>query len=397
MTVERPNTYGMHHPLENQPSICILGGGQLGAMLCEAAKRMGYFAICISPDSSDPAARWADRHIKGDPSDPLLVRSESEHSAAITVEAESIAPEALGQGHFRGVISPGAESQRIVQDRRLEKTFLAEHGLAVGPFRLAETLDEFTAVITDMLKTSPKVVAKTARGGYDGRGQVWIHSADQIPSAWRSLGQVAVVVEAAVDFTAEISVITARNQRGEKCVFPVLQNEHRHGILFQTQIPAPQPLNVIRAAQELAIETADALGLVGLLTVEMFVLPDGRVWINELAARPHNSGHVTMRTTSRSQFEMHVCAMMGLPLAPVSLITPGVMTNLLGDLWSNGEPSFSTVLAQTTASVHLYGKVPRPGRKMGHMIHTGTTLGEAKAAADRAYLALSTRDASLTP
>ncbi len=391
MTAERNNAHLINPSSQEQPSICILGGGQLGAMLCEAAKRMGYFAICISPDSNDPAARWADRHIKGDPSDPLLVRSVSEGAAAITVEAESIDPAALSQNNFHGVISPGVEVQRIVQDRRLEKTFLAEHGLAVGPFRLAETLDDFQIVIADMLKSSEKVVAKTARGGYDGRGQIWLNSADQIQSAWRSLGQVAVVVESAVDFIAEISVITARNQRGDKCVFPVLQNEHRNGILFQTQIPAPQPLDVIRTAQELAVETADALGLVGLLTVEMFVLADGRVWINELAARPHNSGHVTMRTASRSQFEMHVCAMMGLPLVPVSLITPGVMTNLLGDLWLHGEPPLDNVLSETTASVHLYGKSPRPGRKMGHMIHVAPTLGEAKAAADRAFSSLNQR------
>lgn len=384
------------HSATGQPGICILGGGQLGAMLCEAAKRMGYFAICISPDDNDPAARWADRHIKGDPSDPLLVRSVSEHAAAITVEAESIAPEALYQSHFRGIISPGVHVQQIVQDRRLEKTFLAEHGLAVGPFALAETLDEFSTQVAAMLQTSVKVVAKTARGGYDGRGQIWIHSVDEIPSAWRSLGQAAVVVESGVDFTAEISVIVARNHRGDKCVFPVLQNEHRDGILHQTQIPAPQPLAVIRTAQELAVEAADALNLVGLLTVEMFVLPDGRVWINELAARPHNSGHVTMRTCSRSQFEMHVSALMGLPMAAVSLITPGVMTNLLGDLWSRGEPQFDAVLAESTASVHLYGKRPRPGRKIGHMIHVAASLDAAKAAADRAFTALGHHSAAAT-
>lgn len=376
------------HPLNGERSLCVLGGGQLGAMLCEAAKRMGYFAICISTDETDPAARWADLHIKGDPSDPHLVRSVAENAAAITVEAESIAPAALGHDHFRGMISPGVEAQRIVQDRRLEKTFLAEHGLAVGPFRLAETLEDLTTAAEDMLQTSPKIVAKTARGGYDGRGQVWIDSPEKAATAWQALGQVPLVAEAAVDFTAEISVIVARNHRGEKCVFPVLQNEHRRGILFQTQIPAPQPLEVIRSAQELAIETADALAIVGLLTVEMFVLQDGRVWINELAARPHNSGHVTMRATSRSQFEMHVCALMDLPLSPVGLITPGVMTNLLGDLWADGDPDFQSVLTHSMASIHLYGKSPRPGRKMGHMIHVAATLGEAKAAADRAYASL---------
>jgi 5-(carboxyamino)imidazole ribonucleotide synthase len=323
----------------------------------------------------------------------MLVQSVAENASAITVEAESIAPGALDQLHFRGVISPGVEVQRIVQDRRLEKTFLAEHGLAVGPFRLAENAEGLDSAVRDLLETSSRVVAKTARGGYDGRGQIWIESPEQIESAWHTLGRVPLVVESAVDFTAEISVIVARNNRGETCVFPVLQNEHRGGVLFQTQIPAPQPLEVIRSAQELAVETAEALGVIGLLTVEMFVLPDGRVWINELAARPHNSGHVTMRATSRSQFEMHVCALMGLPLAPVGLITPGVMTNLLGDLWSADDPDFTPVLAHSMASVHLYGKEPRPGRKMGHMIHVAATLEDAKSAADQAYATLRGADA----
>ncbi len=375
---------GLSPPAAPQ-EICVLGGGQLGAMLCEAARRMGYTTLCISPEAADPAAQWADRHISADPGDPLLVRDAARHSAAIAVEAESINPASLVPGGFCGTLSPGADVQRIVRDRRLEKTFLAENGLAVGPFRLAENADELTAAATELLQISGRVVAKTARGGYDGRGQVWLESIHDAPQAWRTLGQVPVVVEAAVDFAAEISVIVARNNRGEKSVFPVFQNEHRNGILFQTQMPAPQPLEVVSQAQSLAMETAEMLAVVGLLTVEMFVLKDGRVWINELAARPHNSGHVTLRAASRSQFEMHICAIMGLPLPPVDVLAPAVMTNLLGDLWSRGEPNWGAVLADGRATIHLYGKAPRPGRKMGHMIHTGETLEAAQAAGLKAF------------
>ncbi|MGC8552611.1 MAG: 5-(carboxyamino)imidazole ribonucleotide synthase [Phycisphaerae bacterium] len=369
-------------------TIAILGGGQLGAMLAEAARRMGYRTVCVSASEEDPAGRWSDHHVVGDPSDVALVRRLARDVQVVTVETEGIAPEALTAAAELGCrVAPSAAVQQTVRDRRLEKTFFRDHNLPVGAFCICESAAQVDAAIAELLPLGggTGVVAKTARGGYDGKGQRWIKTLHQGPAVWEALGHVPLVLEAAVPFVAEASVIVARSADGRKTALPMFQNEHRGGILFQTRMPGSFEQPTLEKAVALAEATADKLDVVGLITVEMFVLRDGRVLANELAARPHNSGHVTLRAASRSQFEMHIAALCGLPLPPVQILRPGVMTNLLGDLWAGGHPDWTQVLRDSSATLHLYGKGPRPGRKMGHMIHTAADINAAKAMADRAF------------
>ena len=379
------------HPAILPPElITVLGGGQLGSMLCEAAKRMGYRTFCVSNHETDPARRWADHHLIADPGEPASVARVARQSAILTVEAESIEPVALeAAANAQCRVAPSADVQRTVRDRRLEKLFLRDHGLAVGPFATVESAKQMQEATEALFAAgAKKLVAKTARGGYDGKGQRWIHSAAEAADAWVALGSTPLVVESGIDFVAEASVIVARSADGRMTHFPVFQNEHRRGILFQTRMPGDFSPATTAKAIDLGRRTAQALGVVGLLAVEMFILPDGDVLINELAARPHNSGHVTMRAASRSQFEMHIAAICGLPLPEIHTLQPGVMTNLLGDLWVNGEPDFAKVLADGRGMIHLYGKSPRAGRKMGHMIHTAPTLAEAVQAANAAFALL---------
>ena len=367
--------------------ITVLGGGQLGSMLCEAAKRMGYSTLCVSSHEGDPAARWADHHLIADPGEPATAARVARQSAVITVEAESIEPTALEAAANAGCrVTPSADVQRTVRDRRSEKMFLRDHGLAVGPFAVVESMQQMAQAAEVLFAGGAgKLVAKTARGGYDGKGQRWIHSATQAADAWEALGSTPLVVESGVDFVAEASVIVARSADGRMTHFPVFQNEHRRGILFQTRMPGAFSPATAAKAVDLGRRTAEALGVVGLLAVEMFILPSGDVLINELAARPHNSGHVTMRAASRSQFEMHIAAICGLPLPEIPTLPAGVMTTVLGDLWAHGEPDFTRVLSDGRGMIHLYGKSPRPGRKMGHIIHTAPTLDEAVQAANAAF------------
>ncbi len=373
-------------------TLAILGGGQLGSMLCEAAKRMGYRTLAVSAHEANPIARWADHHLVADPSDPATAARLAHQAQVITVEAESIDPDALQAAEAAGArVAPAARVQSIVRDRRLEKTFLAGLALpdgqrATGDFRIAENSQQMHRAAEELFAAgASRIVCKTARGGYDGKGQRWIHDPQHAGSVFESLGGVPLVLEAAVDFIAEASVIVARSADGRMTHFPVFANEHRRGILHQTVMPGEFSQATSAQAIGIARLVAEKLDVVGLIAVEQFVLPDGRVLVNELAARPHNSGHVTLRAAGRSQFEMHIAAICGLPLPPVEVLRPGVMTNLLGDLWAKGEPDFPAVLADGHASIHLYGKSPRPGRKMGHMIHTGATVEEARNAADKAF------------
>ena len=392
-------------PLIRPPAtIAILGGGQLGSMLAQAAGHMGYRTLCVSASEDDPAARWADHHLTADPGDANVISRLAKDVQVITVETESIEPAALAAAEAIGAhVAPSSHVQTIVRDRRLEKRFLAANHLAVGPFHVVESAVQMQQAAQELFDHgATALLAKTARGGYDGKGQRWIRTPTQADAAWLALGQVPLVVEAKVDFVGEISVIVARSPDGTMSVLPVFGNEHRHGILFQTRMPADVSESTARAAMDLARRAAEHLHVVGLLAVEMFVLPDGRVLVNEMAARPHNSGHVTLRAASRSQFELHIAAICGLPLPQVEILRPAVMTNLLGDLWSaesspasttlgeHRNPDWATVLADGRATLHLYGKTPRPGRKMGHLIHTGPTAEEALASANAAFARLKT-------
>ncbi len=385
-----------HRPASGGKSVVILGGGQLGAMLAEAAGHMGIRAIGVSASETDPIRRWCDHHVVADPTDPAMAARVARGGCVVTVETESIPPEVLEAAEAAGCrAAPAAGAQRVVRDRRLEKTFLSENQLPVGPFRIVESAGAMAEAFAQLAVSAPArpagagtVVAKTARGGYDGRGQRWLKSAEQARTAWEALGSQPLVLEQAVPFVAEASVIVARGAGGQSSTLPMFRNEHRNGILFQTVSPTGFSPAVEQRAMAAAERVAQRLGVVGLLAVEMFVLADGQVLINELAARPHNSGHLSLRACTLSQFELHLAAIMDLPLPPVNLLQPAVMTNLLGDLWNRGAPDLKLILQDSGANVQLYGKSPRPGRKMGHMIHLGHTAEEAQAAANAAMARL---------
>ncbi|MGN6369750.1 MAG: 5-(carboxyamino)imidazole ribonucleotide synthase [Phycisphaerae bacterium] len=386
-------------PLSNETvilppaTIAILGGGQLGAMLCEAGRRMGYHMLVLSEDRTDPAGRWADEHVIGDTRDVETVVALAQRAQVLTNEFEQVTSEVLEAAERLGTcrVAPSSIVQRTCRDRRHEKTLFARFGFPHGPFAIVESAPQVTAAFDKLSVGGLKVVAKVARGGYDGKGQLWLASRTDAQRVWDELigdNPGALMLEQAVPFVAEASVIAARSPSGQSASFPMFKNEHRNGILFQTVTPAGFSAETEKKARAYAEAIAEKLGVVGLLAVEMFVLPNGDVWMNELAARPHNSGHVTLRATTRSQFEMHIAAICNLPLVPVELLRPGVMTNLLGDLWTsrNGaEPRWDEIFNEPHGTLHLYGKSPRPGRKMGHMIHTGKTVDEALTAANSVF------------
>jgi 5-(carboxyamino)imidazole ribonucleotide synthase len=368
-------------------TIAVLGGGQLGAMLCEAGRHMGYKMVVLSESADDPAAHWADQHILGDTTDPGTVAALAKNADILTNEFEQVPPEVLEAAEQLGTcrVAPSSAVQRTCRDRRHEKTLFAKFGFPHGPFAIVEAGEQARGAFERISGGKP-VVAKTARGGYDGKGQVWLRSAEDAARAWEELGRVALMFEQKVDFVAEASVIAARSPSGRSASFPMFKNEHRNGILFQTITPAGFSAETEKMARACAEGVAEKLGVVGLLAVEMFVLGDGGVLINELAARPHNSGHVTLRACTRSQFEMHIAALCNLPLVAVEVLRPGVMTNLLGDLWAKGEPKWGELFKERHGTLHLYGKSPAvAGRKMGHMIHTAGTVGEAISAANEVF------------
>lgn len=359
-------------------------------MLCEAGRRMGYKMVVLSENADDPAGRWADHHVIGDTRDVTTVRRFAGDVDVLTNEFEQVPPEVLEAAESLGTcrVAPSSQVQKTCRDRRGEKNLFAAGNFPCGPFAAVESADQAVPAYLE-LEAGKGVVAKTARGGYDGKGQQWLRSGADAEKVWATLGGVPLMFEQAVPFVAEASVIAARSPSGQSTSFAMFRNEHRRGILHQTLVPAGFSPETERLARQHAEGIAKALGVVGLLAVEMFVLADGRVMMNELAARPHNSGHVTLRACTRSQFELHIAAICNLPLPPVEVLRPGVMTNILGDLWKNGaEPNWSLLHADGRGTLHLYGKQPRPARKMGHMIHTAPTADEALAAANALFAKL---------
>lgn len=384
-------------PILPPATIGILGGGQLGKMTAEAARHMGYRVLVVSESSKDPAAQWCDEHVCGNPSNPDVVAEAAKKCAVLTNEFEQVSVVALQAAEALGTrVAPSSHVQKIVQDRRLEKNFLKDHGFPVGPFRIVESEEQIEAAYRELAAPAQtggaqnRVVAKTARGGYDGKGQRWLSNGKEAVAAWTDLGKVPLMLEQGVPFVAETSVIVARSSDTHTASFPMFRNEHRKGILFQTVIPAGFSDTTEKEARRVAEGIAREIKLIGVIAVEMFVLADGSVLVNELAARPHNSGHVTLRACTRSQFELHVQSICGLPLPQAELLRPGVMTNLLGDLWREGrEPDWTRLYEKPTGTLHLYGKSPRPGRKMGHMIHTGNTAEAALQEANQVFKELS--------
>jgi 5-(carboxyamino)imidazole ribonucleotide synthase len=359
----------------------VLGSGQLGRMFAIAARRMGYRVHTLSPDDDTPTGQVADREIKAAYEDLDAVRDFARGVAVVTFEFENVSAAAAEAAAGHAPVRPAGAVLHTTQNRLREKGFLRRAGFPVAPFAAVRSAGELAQAVTEI---GTPAVLKTAGWGYDGKGQAKIATLKEAAAAWTFLGTDEAVLEAFVDFEREVSVIGARGQGGSFAHFGVLANDHRNHILDVTVAPAPVSPQVERDAVEIARGILEALQVVGVLCVEMFLTRDGGLLVNELAPRPHNSGHLTFDACVTSQFEQQLRAICGLPLGGTGLLRPAAMANLLGDLWRNGEPDWAAACAFPEVKLHLYGKAePRPGRKMGHL----TALAESPEEARRIVLA----------
>ncbi len=350
----------------------LLGGGQLGRLFVLAARALGYRVTLLDPDANSPAAQVADRHLVAAYDDEHALAVLARECAAVTTEFENVPAASLEYLAVRVAVRPGAQAVSITQDRAREKTFLRENGFATARFAV---VDESSAVADALREVGCPALLKTARFGYDGKGQVPVDGIDSAREAFATLGGASCVLEERVTLHSEISVVLARGVDGEVRCYPVAENRHRDGILDVSLVPARVDEAVRVKATAIATAIAAKLDYCGVLGVEFFVCADGRLLVNELAPRPHNSGHWTLDGAVTSQFEQQVRALCGLPLGEARAHGAAAMVNLLGDLWRGGDtPAWERVLRHPGARLHLYGKrEARPGRKMGHV----TCLGDS--------------------
>ena len=359
-------------------AIGFFGGGQLGRMTALAARAMGYDVRVLDPDPGCPARPLASQTITAALDDVGAAVELARGCGAVTLEIERVAPACLEAAAEIAPARPGAAPIHVIQDRARQKSWLAAHGFPVGAFRVATTPDGCAEAVRAL---GPSIV-KTSTGGYDGRGQARVERAAEAAAAWSALGAASCVVEQRLTLDYEISVLVARRPGGETAAYPAALNHHDAGILTWSVIPAPVPAPVALEARAVATGIAEQLGIEGLLAVELFVV-DGRVLVNELAPRTHNSYHASERACLTSQFEQAVRAACDLPLGRVDVVRPGAIVNLLGDLWHGAAPPDpAAALAGGDARLHLYGKRdPRPGRKMGHLSAVGGSAADALRAA----------------
>ena len=366
----------------------VMGGGQLGAMFAMAAKRMGYRVEAFSDSADCPAAHHCDRVHVGAYDDPAALVAMARGLDVLTFEFENVSAAPLQA--LAGVlpVRPAPEVLFTTQERGREKAFLVREGFACAPHRLVRSREELHAAVAAV---GLPAVVKTAAFGYDGKGQHKLDASagsQDIDAAWNALaGSVArqeddgdgvLVLEGWIDFECEISVVAARGLDGSTAVFAPTRNHHRHHILDISSVPAGLPPAVLDSARQMAAAVLEKLDVVGVACVEFFVTRDGRVLVNEIAPRPHNSGHLTITACETSQFEQQVRAICGLPLGSPRQLAPAAMANLLGDCWHNGEPDWAAALTVPGVSLLLYGKgEPRPGRKMGHLTALADSVDEA--------------------
>ena len=365
-------------------TVGVVGGGQLGRMFTLQAHTMGYRVIVLDPDPLSPAGAMADHHIRAAYEDETALSELSAGCAAITTEFENVPATTLETLARSSLVRPPVSAVAITQDRIAEKSFLQNHGFATAPFRALRNR-------TDLVNAAGSVpfpaLLKTSRLGYDGKGQAIVESGNDLADAFERLGSVPCILEARLELECELSVIVARGADGEIATFPVAENRHVGGILETSVVPARITDGLAGQAREIATRIAEAMAYVGVLAVELFVV-GGDLLVNEMAPRPHNSGHYTLDACSTDQFEQQLRTLCGLPLAQPWLLSPVAMVNLLGDLWSGGEPQWEEALKRRGVRLHLYGKAePRPGRKMGHLNCLAPDPDKALA------IALQTRDA----
>ena len=368
--------------VNGQPAtLGVMGGGQLGRMFVHAAQRMGYFTAVLDPDPSSPAGLVSHHHIQTAYLDEQGLAQLMQRSAAITTEFENVPATALLTLGAHRRVAPAAQAVAIAQDRAQEKAHFTRCGVPVAPHAVIETAQQLAAVPEALLPG----ILKTARLGYDGKGQIRVKTRAELVAAWDELQRVPCVLEQMLPLAAECSVIVARGADGQMVNFPVQRNLHRAGILAVTEVYAG---NIAPALATQAIEAtksvAAGLNYVGVLCVEFFVLQDGSMVVNEMAPRPHNSGHYSLDACDHSQFDLQVHTLAGLPLVQPRLHSPSIMLNLLGDVWAahGGTPPWDRVLALPGTHLHLYGKLDaKPGRKMGHLNITGATVDEVRSTA----------------
>ena len=354
----------------------VLGGGQLGRMFAMAARRLGYRVHTLAPEHDTPTGQIADVEINAPYDDLDAVRAFARAVDVVTFEFENVSAEAVAEAERHAIVRPNGHSLAIAQHRIKEKTFLAEHGLPVAPFAAIHFDGDLAAAIETI---GCPAVLKTATSGYDGKGQIVIAHADEIDAAWVALGRREAVLEGFLDLEREISVIGARGVGGEWSHFAPIDNTHAHHILDVSVAPADVPPAIASLAVDITRRVMEALDFIGVLCVEFFITREGRLLVNELAPRPHNSGHLTFDACRTSQFEQQLRAVCELPLGSPELLQPAAMANLLGDLWEGGEPDWAAALAMPDVKLHLYGKgSARPGRKMGHLTVLAPTAAEAR-------------------
>ena len=363
----------------------VMGGGQLGRMFVHAAQTMGYFTAVLDPDAASPAGRVSHHHIATDYLDPLGLAQLVDLCDAVTTEFENVPAPALAALAESKPVSPAASAVAIAQDRAQEKAHFVRCGVPCAPYAVIDTAEQLAAVDDALLPG----ILKTTRLGYDGKGQARVASRAELASAWVEMQQVPCVLEKMLPLAAECSVIVARGADGQMVYLPPQRNLHRDGILAVTEVHADNmPPAQMEQAVAAAKSIAAGLQYVGVLCVEFFVLQDGSLVVNEIAPRPHNSGHASMDCCDVSQFELQVRTLAGLPLVQPRQHSPAVMLNLLGDLWFGADgqgpstPPWAEVLALPGTHLHLYGKAtPSRGRKMGHLTVTGTTVVATRAVA----------------
>jgi 5-(carboxyamino)imidazole ribonucleotide synthase len=385
-------------------TVGVLGGGQLGRMMAIAARQMGLRIVVLDPSPRCPTAQFADGIVVGALDDVEAATHLAKQCDVITLDTEHVPADVLDAIHLVTPVRPGPTVLRTIQDRLVQKTFLDRIEMPQTAWASVETLDELDAALGQLGRPA---ILKVRRAGYDGKGQVRIDpgtDARALASRLKpksavsrdgfepSSGLEPCVLESLVPFTREVSVILARGLDGAVAVYPIAENVHRKHVLHTTRAPAPMPDAQRDEAIRIAVAIAQELDCVGVMAVEMFELADGRLLVNEIAPRTHNSGHYTYGACVTSQFEQHIRAVAGLPLGDPSATTGAVMVNLIGDLWSAGPPAWQHVLARPEAKLHLYGKdAPAPGRKMGHVTLLDRDTDRALATAEALIEALTPR------
>ena len=381
-----------HGPILPGATIGVMGAGQLGRMFAIAARRMGYRVHTFSPDRDTPTGQVADVEVSAPFDDQDALVAFASRVDAVTFEFENVPAASVAIVAEHAPVRPSGHVLHVTQHRAREKTFLANAGLPVTPFAL---VDSEASLAEAIARLGCPAVLKTASFGYDGKGQAKIARAEDALAAWDSIGRQPAVLEAFIDFEREVSIVAARGADGAVAHYGVIENRHHRHILDVSTAPADVPPAVAAEAEAIVRAVLESLDVVGLLCVEMFLTREGRLLINELAPRPHNSGHLTFDAAVTSQFEQQLRAVCGLPLGSTELVRPAAMANLLGDLWSDGEPRWDAACAFPDVKLHLYGKSSaRPGRKMGHLTALAATAADAERLVLAAREALTAADKS---